>query len=236
MIGKFYGIGVGPGSPDLLTLRAVQVLQQVDAICVPRSSIENEVIALKVASSHIPPNTEIIEIYTPMTRDKAVLELEWQKGAETIAAYLNKGKKVAFITIGDAMLFSTYTYLLKRVQALAPEIHVESVPGVTSFAAAAAHLNIALAEGTEKLAVIPAVDDPELLRPILDLFPNAVLMKVAGKYEEIVAILKEKGLDNKSVYISKLGYPEQFITSDLESLCGKKRDYLSLILVKQEGL
>lgn len=236
MKGKLYGIGVGPGSPDLLTLRAVQVLQQVDIICTPRSTLDNEVIALKVAGAYIPPTTEIIEVHTPMTRDKAVLEAQWQKGAEKIATYLKDGKTVAFITIGDAMLFSTYTYILKRVQALAPDAEVESIPGVTSFAAAAAHLNIALSEGNEKLAIIPAVDDAEQLRTVLDNFPNAVLMKVAGRYDEIVAILQEKGLQDKAVFISKLGYAEQFITYDLESLCGKKQDYLSLIVVKQGGL
>lgn len=235
MKGKFYGIGVGPGSPDLLTLRAVKVLQSVDVICVPRSSAENEVIALKVASEHIPAGTEILEIHTPMTRDKEVLEAQWQKGAAAIAACLNAGKQVAFITIGDAMLFSTYTYLMKRVQELAPDAEVESIPGVTSFAAAAAHINVALAEGNEKLAIIPAVDDPEQLKPVLDQFPNAVLMKVAGKYDEIVAILQEKGLADKAVFVSKLGYPEQFVTYDVASLCGQKRDYLSLMLVKQGG-
>jgi precorrin-2/cobalt-factor-2 C20-methyltransferase len=208
MKGEFYGIGVGPGSPDLLTIRATQVLQLVDVVCVPRSSAEKEVVALKVAGAYIPQTTEIIEISTPMTRDKTVLQAEWQRGAEKIAAYLNEGKRVAFITIGDAMLFSTYTYLLKRVQALAPDAAVESIPGVTSFAASAAHLNVALAEGNERLAIIPAVDDPAQLRPVFDHFSNAVLMKVAGKYDEILDILEEKGLQDKAVYVSKLGYPD----------------------------
>lgn len=236
MTGTFYGIGVGPGAPDLLTLRAAAILKKVAAICVPRSSADNDSVALKVAGPHIPAGTEIIEIATPMTRDKTVLEAEWQRGAETIAARLAAGQDVAFITIGDAMLFSTYTYLLKKVRALLPAVEVESVPGITSFAAAAAHLDTALAEGGEKLAVIPAVDDPAALRPILAAFESAVLMKVAGKYEEIIDILAEAGLKDKAVYISKLGYPDQFVTTDLDSLRGQKRDYLSLILVKKGGV
>lgn len=236
MTGKFYGIGVGPGSPDLLTLRAASLLQTADVVCIPRSSADNESVALKAAGAHIRAGAEIIEVSTPMTRDKDVLEAEWREGAAKIAAHLAAGRNVAFITIGDAMLFSTYTYLLKRVRALLPDAGVESVPGVTSFAAAAAHLNIPLAEGLEKLAVIPAVDDPEALRPVLAAFDNAVLMKVAGKYEEIVAILGELGLKDKAVFVSKLGYPDQFVTADLDSLVGQKRDYLSLILVKKGGL
>jgi precorrin-2/cobalt-factor-2 C20-methyltransferase len=236
MTGKFYGIGVGPGAPDLLTLRAAAILQEVAVVCVPRSSADNDSVALKVAGPHIPAGAEIIEVATPMTRDKTVLETEWQRGATTIAARLAAGQNVAFITIGDAMLFSTYTYLLKKVQAILPDVEVESVPGITSFAAAAAHLNIALAEGGEKLAVIPAVDDPAALRPILAAFESVVLMKVAGKYEEIVDILAEAGLKDKAVFISKLGYPDQFVTTDLDSLRGQKRDYLSLILAKRGGL
>ena len=236
MTGKFYGIGVGPGDPDLLTLRAATLLQTVDVVCIPRSSALSDSVALKVAGGHIRAGAEIFEVSTPMTRDKAVLEAEWRQGAEKIAAHLAAGRNVAFITIGDAMLFSTYTYLLKYVRALLPDVEVESVPGVTSFAAAAAHLNLPLAEGAEKLAVVPAVDDPEALRPLLTAFENAVLMKVAGNYDEIVAVLDDLGLKDKAVFVSKLGYPDQFVTADLDSLVGKKRDYLSLILVKKGGL
>ncbi|MDT8901748.1 precorrin-2 C(20)-methyltransferase [Anaeroselena agilis] len=236
MTGKFYGIGVGPGDPDLLTLRAAALLKTADVVCIPRSAADNESVALKVAGAHIGPAAEMIEVSTPMTRDKDQLEAEWRRGAEKIAASLAAGKNVAFITIGDAMLFSTYTYLLKHVRDLIPEVEVESVPGVTSFAAAAAHLDLPLSEGTEKLAILPAVDDPEALRPLLAAFDNAVLMKVAGKYEQIVAVLGDLGLKDKAVFVSRLGYPDQFVTRDLDSLVGKKRDYLSLILIKKGGL
>ncbi len=236
MTGKFYGIGVGPGDPGLLTLRAADLLKTAAVICIPRSAADNESTALKAAGAFIGESAAIIEVPTPMTRDKDVLEAEWRRGAEKIAAHLAAGCNVAFITIGDAMLFSTYTYLLKHVRALLPAVEVESVPGVTSFAAAAAHLNLPLAEGPEKLAVVPAVDDPEALRPLLAAFDSIVLMKVAGKYDAIVALLAELGLRDKAVYVSRLGYPDQFVTRDLDSLVGKKRDYLSLILVKKGGL
>jgi len=234
--GKFYGIGVGPGSPDLLTLRAAEILKSVDVVCVPRSSAENDCVALKVAGVHIASTAKIMEISTPMTRDKEILETEWRRGAEKIAERINAGQNVAFITIGDAMLFSTYTYILERVKGIVANLDVESVPGVTSFAATAAHLNVALAEGNEKLAIIPAVNDPNELRTILKHFPNAVLMKVAGKYNEIVDVLTELGLKDRAVYVSKLGYDDQFVTYDLDSLRGQKLDYLSLMLVKQEGI
>lgn len=234
-LGNFYGIGVGPGAPDLLTVRAANILKSTDVLCVPRSSKENDSVAFKVAGSYISKETEILEISTPMTRDVKVLHQEWENGAKLIADRLHKGQNVAFITIGDAMLFSTYTYILKKLQSLLPEARFESVPGITSFSATAAFLNTALAEGSEKLAIIPAIDDPEDLRVILRDFPNAVLMKVAGKYNEIVDILDDLNLKDKAVFVSNLGYENQFITYDLDSIRNTKRDYLSLILVKREG-
>jgi precorrin-2/cobalt-factor-2 C20-methyltransferase len=193
-------------------------------------------VAFSVARQHISPTAELVEISTPMTRDMAVLEAEWRRGAVIIADYLREGKTVAFITIGDAMLYSTYTYLMKQVKQLLPDVAVESIPGVTSFAAAAAHLNLALSEGIEKLAIIPAVDNLADLKSTLAGFPNVVIMKVAGKYSEIVDILDKMGLKNNAVYISKLGYSDQFITTDLDSIRDNKQDYLSLLLVKREGL
>ncbi|MDD4601893.1 MAG: precorrin-2 C(20)-methyltransferase [Negativicutes bacterium] len=233
--GKFYGIGVGPGAADLLTVRAANILKDVDIVCVPRSSQDNESVALKVAGSYITDKTKIIEISTPMTRDKAILNAEWEKGAALIAEQLVAGQSIAFITIGDAMLFSTYTYILKKLRVLLPDVHIESVPGITSFSATAAFLNTALAERNEKLAIIPAIDDPNELRTILTHFPNAILMKVAGKFNEIVDVLDELNLKNNAVYVCKLGYPDQFMTYDLDSIRTTKRDYLSLILVKREG-
>lgn len=235
MLGKFYGVGVGPGSPDLLTLRAVKVLESVQVICVPRSSADNERVALRVVEEHLPPTAALLEISTPMTRDKDVLEREWTAGAEKIAQCLREGKDVAFITIGDSTLFSTYTYLLKKVKKLLPDVSVESIPGISSFSAMAGLLNIPLAEANEKLAIIPAIDEVEELRPIIRQFPNLILMKVAGKYGAVVDLLTEEGLKGNAVYVSKVGHIDERITFDLDSMREQKLDYLSLIFVKKEG-
>ncbi|MDU2066551.1 MAG: precorrin-2 C(20)-methyltransferase [Sporomusaceae bacterium] len=234
MLGSFYGIGVGPGPVDLLTVRAVELLKQVDVVCVPASGGTINA-ALTIANNYIAGKT-VTEISLPMTRDPEVLETHWQQGAQQICALLRQGKDVAFITIGDAMLFSTYTYLMKKIMELEPTVTIESVPGITSFAASAAHVNIPLAESNERLLIIPALDDPTELENIFQLASNVVLMKVAGRYDAIVAMLDKVNLLDKAVYISKLGYPEQLVTRDLQSLVGKKIDYLSLILVKQGGL
>ena len=233
--GKLFGIGVGPGDPDLLTVKAVKLLRQADVVCIPRSRAGGDSAALQAAGAYVAAAAEILEVSAPMIRDAAALDAEWRQGAEQIAERLLAGKNVAFITIGDAMLFSTYTYLLKKVRELLPAVEVESVAGITSFSAAAAWLNAALAEGSERLAIIPAIDDPQCLKAIFAQFDNAVLLKVAGQYGQIVDVLAELGLKESAVYISKLGSPEQFITFDLDSLRGTKLEYLSLILVKRHG-
>ena len=235
VLGTFYGIGVGPGDPELLTLKAAKLLHEVDIVCLPKSKEGADSVAKKVAGPHLRAQARLVEISTPMVRDTALLEEQWQKGAEEIAGFLKQGLSVAFITIGDSMLYSTYTYLMARVRRLLPEAPIECVPGVTSFSAAAAYLQEALAEGAEKLAVVPAIENPEEIRDVLERFSNAVLMKVAGQYDAIVTVLEELQLLDKAVLISRLGYPEQRICHDLASLRGQKLDYLSLILVKQEG-
>ena len=235
LVGTFYGIGVGPGDPELLTLKAARLLREADIICLPKSKEGADSVAKQVAGPHLSAKARLVEISMPMVRDAALLEEQWQKGAAEIAGFLRQGLSVAFITIGDSMLYSTYTYLMARVRRLLPDAPIECVPGVTSFSAAAAYLQEALAEGAEKLAIVPAIEDPEEIREVLGRFPNAVLMKVAGKYDAIVTVLEELQLLDKAVMISRLGYPEQRICHDLASLRGQKLDYLSLILVKQEG-
>lgn len=235
MTGKFFGIGVGPGKADLLTLRARDILAAVPVVCTPRAHAEREPVALNIVRDLLPPAAEILEIATPMTRAPAVLAESWRQGAQAIAQRLRQGHDVAFITLGDAMLFSTYTYILREVRRLLPQVAVESVPGITSFAAAAAHLQLPLAEGDEGLAVIPTVTEPAALPQILARFPNVVLMKVAGRYDEIVAALRAAGALDGAVGVSRLGYPEQEVTWRLEDWCGRKLDYLSLIIVKRGG-
>lgn len=235
MKGKFYGIGVGPGDPELLTLKAYRILNEVEIICVPKSKMERDSVALNTIKSLLKKEKTIVELHMPMTRDMEVLEQEWQKGAATVASYLQKGQDVAFITIGDAMLYSTYSYLMSRVQAIDPEFEIITVPGVTSFAASAAALNVPLAEGEERLAIVPSIEDPQKLPEVLAQFPNIVLMKVTPHFNEIVDILEQHNVKDKAVLISRCSTPLQQCERNLDNLKGTTPDYLSLILVKQQG-
>lgn len=236
MKGKFIGIGIGPGDPELLTLKAQRLIQETEIICVPKTSKDKDSVALKIIQPYLSDRQKIVELIMPMTKDKAVLTEHWENASKNILEYLHQGKNVVCVTLGDASLYSTYSYLLKYVKKADPEIEVETVPGITSFAASAARLNLPLAEGNEKLAILPAVEDLAELTKVLDNFENVVLMKVPSRLAEIIDILEAKGSLKKAVLISRCGQEQERIEWDLRILREQKLDYLSLILVKQGGL
>ncbi|MBC9785777.1 precorrin-2 C(20)-methyltransferase [Heliobacterium chlorum] len=235
MLGRFYGIGVGPGDPGLLTCRSVQLLQKVPVIFTPQGKGGGEGVATTIIRDVLPAETQVVSLHLPMTSDESRLREAWDEAARQIYEVLASGREAAFITIGDCLLFSTYGYLLKSLQKINPEIEVESVPGITSFCAAASRVNIPLAEGEEPLLIVPALRDPEELRPLLRQFPNLVLMKVASRFDGVYDLLKEEGRAESSLFISRCGTAEEKIEKDLSRLVGQKLDYLSLLLVKQKG-
>ncbi|WP_406678496.1 precorrin-2 C(20)-methyltransferase [Moorella sp. ACPs] len=235
MSGTLYGLGVGPGDPDLLTLKAKAILEQVPVLAVPVSQRGEESLALQVVRPFIRPGQEILNLFMPMTHDRAYLERSWDAAAAELLAILTAGKDVAFLTLGDASLYSTYSYLMQRLQKLKPDLKIVTVPGITSFAAAAARLNVPLAVGDEPLAVIPALKDPASLKEYLSLFPNLVLMKVARRYDAIVTVLEEAGVAGQSFLASRCGQAGESFSRDLVAEKGKKQDYLSLIIVKGAG-
>lgn len=231
MFGMFYGLGVGPGDPKLLTLRAVEVLKTVQVVAVPKSRADRDSVALEIAKPYLSPGAAILELNLPMTPDPVVLEMAWQAGAEVIYEKLQAGLDVAFLTIGDPSLYSTYQYVLQKLRGMAEDLSVETVPGITSFAASAAVLSEPLASGDEPLLVLPAVD--EKLPGYLQEFPNVVLMKVSRDFDTIVEELQAAG--KQGVFVSRCGSEQQAVVRDLTTLVGQKVDYLSLIVAKQKN-
>ncbi|MGI9860316.1 precorrin-2 C(20)-methyltransferase [Moorella naiadis] len=235
MYGTLYGLGVGPGDPSLLTLKARAILEEVPVVAVPVSQRGEESLALQVVRQFLRPEQQILNLFMPMSRDQAYLEQSWDAAAAELREHLAGGRDIAFLTLGDSSLYSTYSYLVQRLQRIEPGLKIITVPGVTSFAAAAAGLNLPLATGDEPLAIIPALRDPATLKEYLSLFPNLVLMKVARHYDAIVEVLQEAGVAEKSVLASRCGQPGESFNRDLAAGKGQKQDYLSLIIVKGGG-
>lgn len=233
MPGKFYGIGVGPGDPELLTLKALRILKEVDLVCVPRSAADRESLALSVVNRALQKELPVLELSFPMTKDRSTLLESWVRAGETVAARVGEGKKVAFITIGDPMFYSTYGYLLRHLQRRHPDLETETVPGVTAMSACAAALQEPLTEGEETLAVIPAAYGVEQLPLLLERFDNVVLMKAHRHFEQVFSMLESRGLAAGAVLVSRCGYPEQTVHRNLSALKGQKLDYMSLLIIRK---
>ena len=190
--GKLFGIGVGPGDTELLTLKAARILETVPVIFSPKSSKEKDSIALSIVRPILEKREDykrlmIVAPIFPMIEDKSELEKIWDSASEMIAQYLDSGRDVAFVTLGDTSVFSTYSYVQKR---LIDEYEIETIPGITSFTACAATRNKALVEQNQILTIIPKIDDR--LEQVLEYSDSVVLMKASRNTEELEAKIDEK--------------------------------------------
>ena len=234
--GKLYGIGVGPGDPELLTLKAVRVLGEADVVAIPKSKEESDSIALSIVKGSVDlSNKETLELMFPMTKDKEVLRKAREEAAAAICERLKAGKDVACITLGDPMFYSTFSYLIPLIKGKFPEVEIEIVPGISSVMASAALTVTPLTEADERLAVIPATYEQEKLRDILREFDTVVLMKVNRVFDKVLGLLEELGLKEKAVFIERCSGENQRVVRDLDSLKGEKLDYLSMVIVKREA-
>lgn len=223
---------MGPGDPDLITVKAQKVLSEVDVVFVPKSKLEAESIALQIAQKFIPKGIPVVDILLPMTSNKEELLKHWHQGCQRIKDQLQGGKSGAFITLGDSMLYSTYSYLLGILKKEEINMTIETIPGITAFSASAAATKWPLAEGSEKLAVIPVLKDVSELESVLNLFDNVVLMKVAPSFKNIINVLQKRNLLQQAILISKCGHPDQEIIEDLEN-AREEIPYLSLMIIKK---
>lgn len=231
---KLYGIGIGPGDPKLLTLRAAEVLNQVDTVFTPKGNEDGESFARSIIERVISGQKDFVELTFPMTKDKKILNRYWWLAARRIAKEVKKGKQVAFVTIGDPFIYSTYIHLLKRLKQAFPDIDVETIPGISAFNAAASRAGTPLAEGDEKLAILPVTSDLCGLKEAFKEFDTVVLMKVGSKLDKVVHLLKEQKLIKKAVLASHAGLKNEKIIHNLASLKDKKAGYLSIIIVRSK--
>jgi len=190
--GKLIGIGVGPGDTELVTLKAAKVLKSVPVVFSPKSSKEKESIALSIVKPILEERKDykrlmIVEPIFPMIENKKELEKIWTSASELISQYLNTGRDVAFITLGDPSIFSTYSYVQKK---LIDKYEIETIPGITSFTACAAAKNKALVEQNDILTIVPKIDDR--LNEILDYSDSIVLMKASRNTSRLESTIEDK--------------------------------------------
>lgn len=230
---KLYGIGIGPGDPKLLTLKAKEALDEADIIFTPKGSDEGISVARRIIEQVIEGKKACVELTFPMTKDRNLLQKYWKKAGQRIATELKKGKKAAFITLGDPFIYSTYIYLLKIIKQDFPDIDVETIPGISAFNAAASRAGFPLLEGKEKMAVLPVTETLDGIEDALETFDTVVLMKVGAKLQKVISLLKQKGLTQNAVLISRVGHQNEKIIRKIASIKDKELGYLSVILVKR---
>ncbi|MCA1990247.1 MAG: precorrin-2 C(20)-methyltransferase [Desulfarculus sp.] len=230
--GTLYGLGVGPGDPGLLTLKAVEVLKRVPVLFAAGSSKNEYSLAFNVVAAHLPASVEVRKLDFPMTHDQASLDAAWRANALAVKAVLDSGRDAAFITIGDPLTYSTYGYLLQTLKAIDPAAKVETVPGVTAYQAAAARLNLPLVESRESLMVVSGVSDLNDIPALAACGDNLVIMKTYKNFDQIIDKLDELPVRRKTYCVSQCGLPDERVVMDATTLKGQKMPYLSLILVK----
>jgi precorrin-2/cobalt-factor-2 C20-methyltransferase len=231
--GTLYGLGVGPGDPELITLKAARVLNSADVVYAAASSKNTYSLAVSIARPHIPELTPIRMMHFPMTKNPDNRERAWQKNARILVEELQQHKTVAFITLGDSMTYSTYGYILKHVQQLDPNVTVVSVPGITSYQASAACLNDPLVEDEEALLIVSGVNGGECLRKFAVAPDNLVFMKAYRNMPDITAALDEFDLVESSVAVQNCGLPDQEIIKDIRQLEKSPPNYWTLILSRR---
>lgn len=229
MQGKLYGVGVGPGDPELLTLKALRLIKENEVIAVPGKDIQASVAyqIVKGAYEDLDKKT-LIPVAMPMTKDPQVLKANHDKAADQVEDYLREGKNVVFLTLGDTTVYSTYLYVHKRI--LERGYEAEIVSGITSFCAVAARLNMGLVEADQPLHVIPATYKAQEMDEILKLPGTKVLMKTGKKMKQVKESIEKSG--QKAVMIENCGMPSEKIYRSAEEI-PEDSGYYSLIIVKE---
>ncbi len=235
MKGKLYGIGVGPGDSEYLTLKGKRIINEVDILLCPEKKEGAGSFAFEIIKEHIEnENLEIVNLVYPMHYKEDELETMWEKNGKIINEYLKQGKKLAFITLGDTTVYSTFMYTLPYVDKSLMDLEI--VPGITSFCAVASEIKTPLMVWEESLKIVPVrKNDKNQLTEAIKNYDNIVLMKPCNNPSEIIEMLKENNLENNFMLISKVGTDEEVLIKDISELEKGKLPYLSTMIIKKGG-
>lgn len=226
MKGTLYGVGVGPGDPELMTLKAARLIRENEVIACPGARAE-ETVAYRIAARAVPElgGKTLLSLEMPMTHDEQALARGHDRAAEAVSHFLSEGKNVVFLTLGDPTIYSTFLYLREKITALG--FQTELVSGVTSFCAAAARAGVPLVEWDESLHIIPAVHrtDGALDRP-----GSYVLMKSGRRMGEVKALLRASG--KEVVTVENCGMDGERVYRGVDEI-PEDAGYYSLIIAKE---
>ncbi|RTZ96391.1 MAG: precorrin-2 C(20)-methyltransferase [Deltaproteobacteria bacterium] len=233
--GTLFGIGVGPGDPELIPVKAARILGEVDQVFTASSTRNSYSLAVDIARPYIPEETPVETLAFPMSRDLSVKEDAWRQHARRIAGEVGRGRNVAFLTLGDPLTYSTYGYVLRHIQTGWPDLPVVTIPGITSYQAAAAATNRPLVEGEESLLVLSGVDGGKWLDRAAVRPDNVVFMKAYRNIPGICRSLAAVGMDANSMAVANCSRDEEVVYRDLTVLEQQPPNYWTLIIAKQNS-
>ena len=233
MSGIFYGIGVGPGDPELLTVKAIKAIEQVDVLIAPKTEKKDGSVALTVAKPYLKKDVEIVYQVFPMVKGFAENSTDaWESNKQEILELLRSGKNVAFLTIGDPMFYSTYIYVFRLLEN--EGVDIQTIPGIPAFAAIGSQLGYPIVEGDDVLSIIPATASPEKVEKAMQAADNVVLMKVYKNFEEVADMLDKNEMAEQAVLVSRAGLDDEKIIYDVVAHKKDKLNYLSTILTRKK--
>lgn len=260
---KLTAVGLGPGDPELITIKGLRAIQAAQLIFVPRSKSGEQSLALRIAKPWLTAEQQVIELPLPMTRNADKLVPAWQAAADQIAQtfagttsqtcettsqtcevrfaetsqVFKEEVSGVYLLLGDPLLYGTFIYIWHHLQNRHPQIAIEIIPGITSFAAAAAVGQITLSTTSDRVAILPASYETETtqLRQLLATYETLILLKVGPVLPQILTALEEMNLLESALYAERVGMPEERIVQglDIRTLHNQRRPYLSLLIVKR---
>ena len=231
-IGTLYGISVGTGDPELITVKGLKILQSSKVVAFPAGIKGKLGIAQQIVAPWVNPNQQQLALTFPYVQEQEILEAAWKNAAVLVWQYLQQGVDVTFVCEGDVSFYSTFSYLAQTLQQIHPEVLVQSIPGVCSPMAASSALGFPLTVGAEKLVVLPAIYQLKELEAVLDWADVVVLMKVASVYQQVWQILNQHNLLERSRVVERATLPEMVIYNGLRDFPNLKLPYFSILIVQ----
>jgi precorrin-2/cobalt-factor-2 C20-methyltransferase len=230
--GTLTGIGIGPGDPDLITLKALKVLQAAPVVAFPQGRPGQMGVAQRIVTPHLQPHQRQFPLDFPFVVEDDQLQAAWRRAADQVWEVLQTGQDVVFACEGDISFYGTFTYLADALSLAHPEVTIHRIPGVCSPMAAVSALGIPLTVQAEKLAILPAFYGVEDLEHTLDWADVVVLMKVSSVYASVWAALKRRHLLSTSYVVVRASHPDQTIYRDLEHYPDLDLPYFSLMVIR----
>ena len=231
-MGTFFGVGVGPGDPELLTVKAINALKISTVIIAPKTEKKETSVALSIARPYLNSGVKIVYQTFPMVPDFEESHKIFVQNKDEILNFLQTGENVAFLTLGDPMFYSTYIYVFRLLKN--SNVKIETIPGIPAFLAISSYIGKPLSFGDDILTVIPATATRSKIINALKFSDTTVLMKVYKNFDKIIDMLKENRFSDEAVLVSRCGLDDEKIIYNLEEYKSEKLNYLSTILTQRK--